>query len=94
MAMATPGSGGYQSRPCRRGADLGQGNVAIRPVQSGAVAAGAARSADDWAPVVELPGAPQESPDGERAGGRRGSTPPPPARAPGAARSRHATRAP
>ena len=65
-----PGRGGDQSRPRRCGRSPGaRRSSPFDRFKAQPLPPGAARSPDDWAPVVELPGAPQESPDAERAVG-------------------------
>jgi hypothetical protein len=66
-----PGSGAANRG--RADADLtwGKETASFDKFKAKPLPPGAARSADDWSPVVELPGAPQESPELSRGGAAR-----------------------
>ena len=66
-----PGTGGINRG--RGDADLtwGKESTPFDRFKSNALPPGAARSPDDWAPVVELPGAPRESPVASRSSAAR-----------------------
>ena len=65
-----PGSGGINRGRADAALTWGKESLPFDRFKAEPLPPGAARSPDDWAPVVELPGAPGEAPDGECARGR------------------------